>query len=362
MKIGIIGLPNAGKSTIFNALSRAGAEVKPHPFTTIEPNVGMVPVPDPRLDRLAEIFAPERLVPATIQFVDIAGLVEGASRGEGMGNQFLAAIRQTDALVQTVRCFVDDAVAHVMGKADPVRDIEIVRTELLLSDLETVERRLEKLHRGRTSDPRAGEEERELLDLLRERLAAGADCCSDGLAGRVREVIPDLGLFAFKPVIYIANTGEENTPGQEAVLGILREKARDDGVEMIQVCGRLEAEIAILDDSDRKAFREELGIVDSGLDRLVTAARRTLGLVTFFTKEGVEVRAWMVPSGTAARRAAGLVHSDMEEGFIRAEVVSFVELDSAGGLAGVKQRGELRLEGRDYPVREGDVIRFLFKL
>lgn len=361
MQIGIIGLPNAGKSTIFNALSRAGAEVKPHPFTTIEPNVGMVEVPDPRLDRLAGIFVPERLVPATIKFVDIAGLVEGASQGEGMGNQFLAAIRQTDALVHTVRCFADDSVAHVMGKADPVRDIEIVRTELLLADLETVERRLEKMGRGRTSDPRAGQEEREILELLRERLAAGADCRPGGLAERVREVIPDLGLFAFKPVIYLANTGEEKTADQEVWLEPLREKARADGVELVEVSGRLEAEIAVLDDPDREAFRKELGMEGSGLDRLVTAARKTLGLVTFFTKEGVEVRSWTAPGGTVARRAAGLIHSDMEEGFIRAEVVSFEQLNAAGSLAEVRQRGELRVEGRDYPVREGDVIRFLFK-
>ncbi len=349
MKIGIIGLPNAGKSTVFNALAGASAEVKKHPFTTIEPNLGMVEVPDRRLERLGGIFAPERLVPATIKFVDIAGLVEGASQGEGMGNQFLAAIRETDALIQTVRCFTDDSVAHVMGKADPARDIEIVRTELLLADLETVLRRLEKLSRGRTSDPRSGQEERESLELLRERLAAGADCRPGGLAERVREVFPDLGLFAFKPVIYLANIGEEKTTDQESLLEPLRAKARVDGVELIEISGRLEAEIAGLDGADREAFRQELGIEDSGFERLVTAAWKALGLVTFFTKEGVEVRAWTIPS-------------DMEEGFIRAEVVSFEQLAAAGSLAESRQRGELRIEGRDYAVREGDVIRFLFKL
>ncbi len=361
MKIGIIGLPNAGKSTVFNALARAGAEVQKHPFTTIEPNLGMVPVPDPRLERLRIIFAPERLVPATIKFVDIAGLVEGASQGEGMGNQFLAAIRETDALVQTVRCFVDDSVAHVIGKADPVRDIETVRTELYLADLETVERRLEKLTRGRASDPGKDREEKELLEALRERLAAGESCREGGPAARARVLIPDLGLFALKPVIYLANTGEDDASSDPALLSALRDRARRDGVELIEVSGRLEAELAGLEEDDREVFRKELGLEGSGLERLVEAARRTLGLVTFFTKEGVEVRAWMIPAGTPARSAAGIIHSDMEKGFIRAEVVSFEALDRAGGLAEVKGRGELRIEGRDYVVREGDVIRFLFK-
>lgn len=361
MKIGIIGLPNAGKSTVFNALASAGAEVQKHPFTTIEPNLGMVPVPDPRLGRLGEIFAPERLVPATIKFVDIAGLVEGASRGEGMGNQFLAAIRETDALVQTVRCFLDDSVAHVMGKADPVRDLEIVRTELFLADLETVERRLEKLTRGRTSDPGKDREERELLEALRERLAAGESCREGGLDRRTRELLPDLGLFALKPVIYLANTGEDEASSDPALLSALRERARREGVELIEVPGRLEAELAGLEETERAAFRKELGLEGSGLDRLVAAGRKTLDLVTFFTKEGVEVRAWMIPAGTPARSAAGIIHSDMEEGFIRAEVVSFEALDRAGGLAGARGRGELRIEGRDYPVEEGDVIRFIFK-
>ncbi len=361
MKIGIIGLPNAGKSTIFNALASAVAEVKSHPFTTIEPNVGMVPVPDPRLQRLAKIFTPERLVPATIKFVDIAGLVEGASRGEGMGNQFLAAIRETDALVQTVRCFIDDSVAHVMGQADPVRDLEIVRAELLLADLEAVDRRLEKLSRGRTSDPRSGREEKEVLERVRERLAAGEEFREGDLAGRIRELIPDLGLFAGKPVIYLANTGERRSPAGQALLEDLRRKAAADRVELVEVSGRLEADLAALDESDREAFREELGLRDSGLERLVLAARQALNLVTFFTKEGVEVRAWMIPSGTMAQAAAGMIHSDMAEGFIRAEVVSFGQLDQAGSLAESRQRGELRIEGRDYPVREGDVIRFIFQ-
>lgn len=361
MKIGIIGLPNAGKSTVFNALARAAAEVKKHPFTTIEPNVGMVPVPDSRLERLAEIFTPERLVPATIRFVDIAGLVEGASRGEGMGNQFLAAIREADVLVQTVRCFADDSVAHVMGKAAPVRDIETVRTELFLADLEAVERRLEKLTRGRTSDLREGREEREILELLRERLAAGESCREGDLVRRVRELFPGLELFALKPVIYLANTGEEDSPPEQALLTALRDKARRDGIELIEVSGRLEAEIAGLEAADQQAFREELGVKDSGLERLVKAAHKALGLVTFFTKEGVEVRGWTIPDGTTARASAGSIHSDMEEGFIRAEVVSFEQLDSAGSLAEARQKGELRIEGRDYEVREGDVIRFLFK-
>ncbi|MFH1039088.1 MAG: redox-regulated ATPase YchF [PVC group bacterium] len=359
MKIGIIGLPNAGKSTIFNALAGTAVEVRKHPFTTIEPNVGMVSVPDPRLAALSEIFHPGRLVPATIRFVDVAGLVEGASRGEGLGNQFLAAIRETDALAHVVRCFPAVDVAHVLGKMDPARDIEVVHLELMLADLETVEKRLEKISRGRTADPHQDEEPREILELLKKRLEDGVDCRETELAERVRSALPDLPLLTLKPVLYIANTGEEGE--EDAGLLSLAGKAREEGVELIPISGKLEAEISSLPEEDRPSFREAMGMGEAGLGRLVLAAQKALRLVTFFTKEGPEVRAWIIPEGSSARASAGLIHSDMEEGFIKAEVVSFDELAAAGSTAEVKKRGRLRLEGRDYPVQEGDVVRFLFK-
>ena len=360
MKIGIIGLPNAGKSTIFNALARTGVEVRKHPFTTIEPNLGMVQVPDPRLVRLAELFQPERLIPSTIKFVDVAGLVEGASRGEGLGNQFLAAIRETDALAHVARCFTEDSVAHVLGKIDPVRDIKVIQLELVLADLEMVEKRLEKINRGRTADPHKDEDARELLELLKSVLERGEDCRGTELASRVRSLLPDLPLLSFQPVIYVANTGEEEE-GEGAGLAGLREKAGREGIPLIELRGKLEEEIVNLSEEDRAEFREAMGVKESGLVRLIATAKNVLRLVTFFTKEGVEVRGWMVPEGTSARRAAGMIHSDMEEGFIKAEVVSFNELDAAGSMAEVKRRGELRFEGRDYAVQEGDVVRFLFK-
>ncbi|MDP8213904.1 MAG: redox-regulated ATPase YchF [Candidatus Euphemobacter frigidus] len=361
MKIGIIGLPNAGKSTVFNALAQARVEVKKHPFTTIEPNVGMVRVPDPRLTRLAELFQPERLIPASIKFVDVAGLVEGASHGEGLGNQFLAALRETTALAHVVRCFKDGSIAHLLGGLDPVRDIEVIRLELLLADLATVEKRLEKIDRGRRADPHKDEDAREVLEVLKDILERGEDCRGTELAGRVRLLLPDLPLLSLKPILYVANTGETGA-GEEAVgVAALREKAREDGTKLIEFCGKLEAEIVSLPEEDRGQFREAMEMGEAGLAKLTAAAKNALRLITFFTKEGVEVRAWIIPEGTSARRAAGSIHSDMEKGFIKAEVVSFPVLDTAGSMVEVRQKGQLRIEGRDYPVQEGDVIRFLFK-
>jgi len=359
--IGIIGLPNAGKSTIFNALTHTQVEVKKHPFTTIEPNVGMVRVPDPRLDHLARIFQPERVIPASVKFMDVAGLVEGASRGEGLGNQFLAAVRSATALAHVVRCFESEDVSHVMGELDPVRDIEIIGLELMLSDLGLVEKRLEKIRKDRLSAPRQDEALVETLEGIKDYLGRGEGLRGTEIASRAAMLLPDLDLLSLKPMIYIANIGEGDLEKESLRLNALRKRAEEEGGQIIALCGQLEAEIINLPEEERVDFRREMGIKESGLVTLARAAKELLGLITFFTKEGVEVRAWLVKGGTAARPAAGSIHTDMEEGFIKAEVVPFTELIEAGSLAEAKHRGRLRFEGRDYRVGEGDVIRFHFK-
>lgn len=359
--IGIIGLPNAGKSTLFNALAHTRVEVKKHPFTTIEPNVGMVRVPDPRLDQLVRLFQPERVVPASVKFMDIAGLVKGAGQGEGLGNQFLAAIRSATALAHVVRCFESEDVSHVMGELDPVRDIEVVHLELMLSDLEVVEKRLEKIRKGKRSDPHQDEALEEILETIKGYLERSEEWRGTEIADRAQILLPDMSLLSLKPMIYIANLGESDLEEESPHFPVLKEKAEEEGAGIIALCGKLEEEIINLPEEDRADFRQALGIRESGLASLARAAKELLGLITFFTKEGVEVRAWMVKEGTTARQAAGSIHTDMEKGFIRAEVVSFGDLVAAGSLTEVKQQGHLRFEGRDYRVEEGDVIRFLFK-
>lgn len=359
--IGIIGLPNAGKSTIFNALAHTQVEVKKHPFTTIEPNMGMVQIPDVRFRRLTELFQPERVVPALVKFMDVAGLVKGASDGEGLGNQFLAAIRTTTALAHVVRCFKADDVAHVMGGLEPVRDIEVVQLELMLADLELVEKKLEKIVKGQRSDPHQDKELQEVLEAIKGYLERGEDWRGTELADRACALLPDIPLLSLKPVIYVANIGEDDLEKKGAPLLALREKVEKEKAGMIELCGKLEEEIIDLPQEEQAEFREAMGIKESGLDRLAKAAKKLLRLITFFTKEGVEVRAWMVEQGATAHQAAGEIHSDMEKGFIKAEVVSFAELAEAGSLGEVKHRGHLRFEGRDYQVQEGDVIRFHFK-
>lgn len=361
MKIGIIGLPNAGKSTIFNALVHARVPVQKHPFTTIEPNVGMVHLPEPRLERLAALFGPERTVPASVKFTDIAGLVAGASHGEGLGNQFLAAIRETAALAHVVRLFPASDVAHVLGGIDPVRDIEVVKTELMLSDLDLVEKRLGKILKGRQADPRLDEELKEVLESVKCRLERGEECRGTPLAEKARALLPDLPLFSLKPVIYVGNVGEDDLGKETPALAALREKARREGAGLVALCGKLEEEVGDLPPEEQGAFRESLGLQEPGLALLAAAAKELLGLVVFFTKEGVEVRAWTVRKGTTARKAAGEVHTEIEKGFIKAEVVSFADLNAAGSPAEAKRQGLLRFEGAEYPVREGDVIRFHFK-
>ncbi|MGB9919841.1 MAG: redox-regulated ATPase YchF [Moorellales bacterium] len=358
-RCGIVGLPNAGKSTLFNALARAQVAVASYPFCTIEPNVGTVPVPDARLTRLAELFRPQRVIPATLRFVDVAGLVRGASRGEGLGNQFLGHLREVDALAHVVRCFRSPEVAHVEGELDPVRDAEIVDTELALADLELVERRLDKVRRQyRLAGETERREEVERLERLVEGLNRGepARDLLDSPFGS------DLPLLTAKPVVYVANVGEEDLPeGGEAARRLAAYAARRKCAVLV-LCARLEAELAELDEEERRAFMKEYGLERSGLEELVRAGYRLLGLITFFTVDGPEVRAWTVPEGTVAVRAAGKIHSDFERGFISAEVIPWDTLVDCGGLARARELGLVRLEGRDYRVQDGDVIHFRFNV
>ncbi len=358
---GIVGLPNVGKSTLFNALTRAGVEAANFPFCTIDPNVGVVPVPDPRLDRIAEIADPGKVVPAVMEFVDVAGLVAGAARGEGLGNRFLAHIRETDAIAHVVRCFTDDNVAHVSGKPSPVDDIEIVNTELALADLETVERAHERNRRVANAGDKDARALIETLDPVLQALAEGRSVRSLALDATARRRLQPLHLLTAKPVLYIANVAEDglaDNPMLDAVAGV----ARGEGAEVVPVCNRIEAEIAELDEPERSEFLEALGIGEPGLNRVIRAGYRLLGLHHFFTPGPKEARAWTIRAGTTALRAAGAVHTDFERGFIRAEVVACEDFIAHGGEQGAKDAGKWRLEGRDYVVRDGDVIRFRFNV
>jgi len=360
MKIGIVGLPNAGKSTVFNALAHARVEVKKHPFTTIEPNVGMAAIPDKRLEVLKGFFQPEKVVPAMVRFVDVAGLVEGAGRGQGLGNQFLASLRETDALAHVVACFHSADVPHVLGGIDPARDIEVIRQELVLADLQVCERAREKLRKGRRELTREEEEKVKSLETVMEILAQGKNVKGTEAGEKIAAAQPELNLLSSKPVIYVGNIGEEDLGRETAAMAAVRKLARKEGAETVFLCARLEEEVINLPEEERLLYRREMGIVESGLGVLAGAAFRLLDMVTFFTKEGVEVRAWSVKRSTTASAAAGQIHTDIERGFIKAEVISFPELEEAGSLAAARSRGSLRFEGRDYMVEEGDVIRFHF--
>ena len=365
LEVGIVGLPNVGKSTLFNAITKAGAEAANYPFCTIEPNVGIVEVPDKRLQVLHELYNSKKTTPAAFRFVDIAGLVKGASKGEGLGNKFLEHIRQVDAVSQVVRCFENGDITHVEGSIDPIRDIEIINTELCLADLEVLERRLLKLVKLAKSGVKEAKVEEAILQRIKEALEQGQTVRSVELTDDEKAMIKEMNFLTAKPTLYIANVGEDEVTTADTdneYVQRVKEYAATEGAEVVTISAKVESEIAELEDEDAREFLHELGLEESGLEKLIKAAFDLLGLMTFLTAGTDECRAWTITKGTVAPKAAGKIHSDIERGFIRAEIVNYDDLIAAGSVAAAREKGQVRLEGKDYVMQDGDVTNFRYNV
>ena len=363
MKIGIVGLPNVGKSTLFNSITKAGAECANYPFCTIEPNVGVVAVPDERLDKLAEMYHPQKVTHAIVEFVDIAGLVKGASKGEGLGNKFLSHIRETDAICEVVRCFEDSNITHVDGSIDPIRDIETINFELIFADIETIDKRLERAKKMLKADKKY-QLEIDLLEKIKTNLENGIPARSLEYTDEELPIVKDLWLLSSKPILYVANISEDqlNTWQDDDMVKKVQEYAKKEGSDIVPLCVKIEEEISTLDDSDKKEMLEALGLEESGLDKLIKKSYDLLGLMSFLTAGEPEVRAWTIKKGTKAPEAAGKIHSDIQRGFIKAEVVSFDDLMNCGSMVEAKEKGLVRSEGKDYIMQDGDIVLFKFNV